>query len=417
MFTLEEYGASIDVGTSHIAINLVSLNDCKAIDYSVESNPQSVVGADVVTRLKYHASRSTSVVDLCKLVRNHIDGQLYEMFDSLSLPLDGIDKIVIVGNSAMHHILFDKDITPLLNEPFVGIDTHEISCNGQEIDIITLKRTRVYSPPLVGGFIGNDAIAVAVESGVTKKQEKALLVDIGVNTEVGLYDSETLHFASAASGPAFEEMSIEYGMSAKEGAISGFELGNESTSSNTETISDTPAQGICGSGSISILAALVENGLVDRSGTFVSPKESSHIEQRGDSRIFKVIRGRDDWIVLTQRDIRMIQQSKAAIRAAIEVLLQETGILPEDIEDFYITGEFGASLNPQEAFKISMFPQLPNAEIRQQANGAIKGANKILCSASGEELCHSISEQVRYVNLTSNPLFDKQYAIHRLFQC
>ena len=417
MLTLSRYGASIDIGTSHICINLLSLDECELLGHSVESNPQSVVGADVVTRLKYHASKTRRVLDLSKLVRNHIDSQLYEMLDSLSLPLGSISKAVIVGNSVMHHLLFDKDITPLLIEPFVGIDKHDISCNGQEIDIITLKGTSLYSPPLVGGFIGNDAIAAVIESGISRQEKKALLMDIGVNTEVGLYDGERTYFASAASGPAFEEMSIANGMSAKEGAISGFELGNESTPSNIQTIRNALAQGICGSGSISIVATLVENGLVDRCGTFVSPEESPYIERRGNSRIFKVMRGRNDWIVLTQRDVRMIQQSKAAIRAAIEVLFQETGIFPEDIEDLYITGEFGVSLNPQEAFRIGMIPKLPNAEIRQEANGAIKGANKILCSASGEELCYSISEQVRYVNLTSNALFDKEYGIHRLFQC
>jgi uncharacterized 2Fe-2S/4Fe-4S cluster protein (DUF4445 family) len=317
----------------------------------------------------------------------------------------------------MHHLLFEKDITPLHKEPFTGIDRHAISCSGHEIDIITLSGARVYSPPLVGGFIGNDAIAVAMESGVTRQKENAILIDIGVNTEVGIYDGDILHLASAASGPAFEEMSIENGMNAKAGAISRFEFTNGPGSSKIETILDAPVEGICGTGSISILAALIDEGLIDRFGTLLSPKKSPHIQQVGDSRIFKVVqRENGDWILLTQRDIRMIQQSKAAIRAAIEVLFDTAGLEPEDIEDCFITGEFGASLNLQEAFKIGIFPHLPNAEPRQQSNGAIKGANKILCSATGKELCSSISKKARYVNLTSNPLFNEQYAIHRLFQ-
>lgn len=414
---MQRYGASIDIGTSHVGINLCSLDDCKLVGHSFELNPQSVVGADILSRLKYHASQARSVLDLSKLIKNHIDGQLHEMLGALSLPLGSIGRAVIVGNSAMHHLFFDKDIRPLLKEPFVGINKHDISCTGKEIDMITLNSAEVFSPPLVGGFVGNDAIAVVVESGVMKQQRKAVLIDIGVNTEVGLYDEDKIYFASAASGPAFEEMSIADGMTAEAGAISTFRFGNESQFPNIETIGDEPVQGICGSGSISILAALLEKRLIDEFGTFVSPEESPHVQQLGDSRAFKVARGmNDDWILLTQQDIRMLQQSKAAIRAAIEVLFQEAKVMPEEVQHIFITGEFGASFSFQEAVKIGMFPTLEKAEIIQQPNGGLGGATKILCSADGEELCSSIADRIRYVNLTSNPVFDEQYAIHRVFE-
>ena len=77
----------------------------------------------------------------------------------------------------------------------------------------------VVSP--LAGFVGSDLLAGVVATRLTE-QPGSLLIDFGTNSEMALWDGQTLWVTSAAGGPAFESCGIQCGMPAEPGAIYRF---------------------------------------------------------------------------------------------------------------------------------------------------------------------------------------------------
>lgn len=73
---------------------------------------------------------------------------------------------------------------------------------------------------------------------------------------------------SCASGPAFEGMHIKHGMRAVTGAIEKISIDQENFDVHYQTIEETPAIGICGSGLVDALAEFLKAGIIDATGRF-----------------------------------------------------------------------------------------------------------------------------------------------------
>ena len=113
-------------------------------------------------------------------------------------------------------------------------------------------------------------------------------------------------------------------------------------------------------------------------------------------------------IILTQPDIRMLQQSKASIRAAFEIVLQNARLSPSDVETLYLTGVFGSGLIVDDAIRIGLLPVLINAEIKQEPAGACRGADMLHKLEIRKSAEHLVSE-INYIELTDNPQFKKRF--------
>ena len=85
-------------------------------------------------------------------------------------------------------------------------------------------------------------------------------------------------------------------------------------------------------------------------------------------------------IMVTRKDVNEIQLAKGAIRAGIEILLQEAGIPAEAIEEFIIAGAFGTYLDLGSALRVGMFPSIPLERFHQVGNAAGVGAKEMLIS-------------------------------------
>ena len=77
----------------------------------------------------------------------------------------------------------------------------------------------VISP--LAGFVGSDLLAGVLATRLTE-QPGSLLIDFGTNSEMALWDGQTLWVTSAAGGPAFESCGMQCGMPAEPGAIYRF---------------------------------------------------------------------------------------------------------------------------------------------------------------------------------------------------
>ena len=125
-------------------------------------------------------------------------------------------------------------------------------------------------------------------------------------------------------------------------------------------IGDVKPKGLCGSGLVDAVAELVKVGMLDGSGRFVpdevaptlAPALADRLTRVGDERVFVLHRphpGADpaDCVVLSQRDVREPQFSKAAISTGWSLLLDELGLEPRDVQQVLLAGSFGSYLSPR----------------------------------------------------------------------
>ncbi|MHA1576222.1 MAG: ASKHA domain-containing protein, partial [Candidatus Thorarchaeota archaeon] len=360
-------------------------------------------GFDVVTRIK------ASLVDpegtsLTNLIRDSINGLLEKTLRDTSINSRDLSSMVVVGNSVMHHLFFGLSPESLLTEPFVLHNKDSILVDAQDVGLSLSRNTQCYSPPLVESFIGSDAIAVIVDSGLHESSETKAAFDIGTNTEIIISHEEKISIASAASGPAFEGMALECGMPAIDGAIERIAIDPHSLEPTADTIGNTYPQGICGSGAISAIASLLDVGLLNREGSLKRNLVSDWIRSFGSILKYVVSKSntllKTPMITLSQPDIRMLQHSKGSIRATLEILLHHFDITSDNISSLYITGAFGYNVMIDDMVRIGMIPDFRFADIHKKIDGAICGADRFLFEPNLRDLANDIVNNLDYIELT-----------------
>jgi uncharacterized 2Fe-2S/4Fe-4S cluster protein (DUF4445 family) len=114
-------------------------------------------------------------------------------------------------------------------------------------------------------------------------------------------------------------------------------------------------------------------------------------------------------ISITQKDVREIQLGKAAIQAAIEVLLETEGISEREIHKVIIAGAFGSYIDITNAVAIGMLPHLPLNRFHQVGNAAGIGARIFLLSSTKREKIGDLLSRVKYLELASTKQFSKAF--------
>ena len=166
-------------------------------------------------------------------------------------------------------------------------------------------------------------------------------------------------------------------MRAAPGAVERVHIERQNSEVHISTIDDQPAVGICGSGILDAIAEMFRNGILDDKGHFSKTAAGIHHEN-GKSPSFILAGwdngGKNHIVEVTQVDVIEIQLAKGAIRAGIEVLFENGGIGPQDLDEVIIAGAFGTYLDPLNAIRIGLLPDIPLERIRQVGNAAGVGA-------------------------------------------
>jgi uncharacterized 2Fe-2S/4Fe-4S cluster protein (DUF4445 family) len=173
------------------------------------------------------------------------------------------------------------------------------------------------------------------------------------------------------------------------------------------TIGNERPVGICGSGILNAVAQLLDANIIDERGVLRGSSERLRASGKQAEFILALAgesgHGRD--VVVTRKDVNEIQLAKGAIRAGIEILLQEAQITAEDIEEFVIAGAFGTFLDLASALRVGMFPTIPLERYHQVGNAAGVGAKEMLVSKTRRAEAARIVSGVNYIELTTHPDF------------
>ena len=241
-------------------------------------------------------------------------------------------------------------------------------------------------PPLAG-FVGSDLLAGVLATHLTENETCGLFIDFGTNSEIALWDGQTLWVTSAAGGPAFEDSGISCGMSAEPGAV--YRVSLENGVLDFAVIAGGKARGLCGSGLIDLITNLVKSGKLGKTGRFTPDVPGE---------CFKLVEGEQS-LFLTKGDVDVFQRAKAAIGAGINILLAKAGMGRRDLHRICVGGAFGQFLNVANAQDVGLLPDIQPDLVELCGNTALAGCEWVLLSSEATKSLETLTEQAKIVNL------------------
>jgi uncharacterized 2Fe-2S/4Fe-4S cluster protein (DUF4445 family) len=398
------YGVAVDVGTTTVVAHLVDLTTATTVDAEATYNSQMKYGEDFIRRI-FYANQHDALGELQSLIVSDINNLIDTMCIRSKVSLNHVTCAVCAGNTAMIHFLLNLDPTYIRKEPYVPAANFIPPIRAAEVGIRISGRGLLYCLPSVAAYVGGDITAGVVATRLYASEGLALLIDIGTNGEVVLGNREWMVCASSSAGPAFEGSGVRNGMRAISGAIEKFSI-DDSLVTRFRTVGGAAPRGICGSGLLDVLAELFRVGILDRAGRFqrhVAPDRMREDEQGLLFVIHPASREHETpELVLTQADVANLIRSKAAIYAAVNLLVETMHVRMDDIECIYLAGGFGNYLDVAKAAFIGMLPDVPPEKIRFVGNSCIAGAKEALLSTSAYDMVREVANRLTYVDLMTN---------------
>jgi uncharacterized 2Fe-2S/4Fe-4S cluster protein (DUF4445 family)/DNA-binding GntR family transcriptional regulator len=422
-------GLAIDLGSTTVAAFVTTLNDGRVCAGAAALNQQTAFGADVISRMAAALQGPQSTQRLSMLAMS----SMVQAMDALKLSRRArqrIEKVTIVGNCAMHHLLLQYPVESLAGLPFQPYDKSPVRDSDGFFGDTFPPQASIALPPLIGGFVGSDALACLTYYGFDRATEPMAAIDLGTNGEVMVTDGLPPHgsgrilVASTAAGPAFEGVNISCGTRAVDGAIVGVRANHDDGSFELTTIGDQPPVGLTGSGLLDLIRELRKAGVIERSGRLAKEHPTfGHRFSADERNVRRVLitdqgvdrrgveegeEGKRVSLYITQHDIRELQKAKGAIRAATEILMGQLGLKPADIKHMILTGSFGSQLNVDAVLDLGMIPPIDRSVVEPSANGAGFGAALFLDDeefARGERIAAAAIQ----VDLDMDADFNRRY--------
>ncbi len=398
------FGIAIDVGTTTLAAKLFDETGVLAV--AACKNSQGQFGADVMSRIekaldnRQRALQEAIAADLNALVQ--------ELTDKAGCALSNVDTVAICGNTAMLYLLTGTNPISLSALPFEADRLFGEWVHGEELLLSSLPNARVYLCNCISAFVGADITAAVLATELCQTKKSGLLVDIGTNGEMALWQGGALTCCATAAGPAFEGAQLHSGMLAQNGAID--RIWFENGALQMHTLGNATPRGICASGILDAVYALLLEGAIDESGYL----DEGRLEELG---LFCEVNGQSacklaENVFVTQRDIRQIQLAKSAICAGIETLLTHT---ESEVETLFLAGGFGSYLDLQSAVGIGLVPKEFEKKTKVVGNAALDGTCKILCHKENLDTLGAIPKTACSINLAEHPLFMDAYVENMCF--
>ncbi len=384
----EAYGVACDIGSTTIAMHLVSLLSGRIAASSGASNPQIRFGEDLMSRVSYVMMNPDGREAMTKAVREAVNGLIGKVCAEGEVDRHDILDMVFVANPIMHHLFLGIDPTELGQAPFALAVSGALQYWAHEIDIDVNRGARLYMLPCIAGHVGADAAGATLAEGPYRQDKMMLLVDVGTNAEIVLGNKDRVVAASSPTGPAFEGAEISSGQRAAPGAIERVRIdpvtleprfrviGVEKWSDEegfTEAAASVGVTGICGSAIIEIVAEMYLSGIISEDGVVdgAMAAKSPRIIPNGRTFSYLLHEG-EQRITVTQNDIRAIQLAKAALYAGIKLLMEKQGV--DHVDTIRFAGAFGSFIDPKYAMVLGLIPDCDLDDVKAVGNAAGTGA-------------------------------------------
>lgn len=422
------YRLAVDLGTTSLQWSLLT-SDGTVTAQGSETNPQMGAGSDVMSRIAMARSdegrgrlRELVLQAFSRIVADvergptsadatpPSDNPAKEVTTPLA-PENRVEELCVAGNTAMTAILADAGVEGLASAPY-RLDIR----GGVVLALPGLPPTWI--PPLPAPFVGGD-LAAGYLAVLTDHAPAFpfVLADLGTNGEfvLALSPAHAL-VTSVALGPALEGIGLTFGTVAQKGAITAFTL---SPAGLVPHIMDADeADGISGTGYISLVHALLRAGLLDVDGRFIQSPSSplsarmarSIVSRRGEP-CLPLARG----LYLAARDIEEILKVKAAFSLAFERLLATAQMPSHALSGIHLAGALGQHALPADLEGLGFIPPGSGGRTRAVGNTSLRGAELLLTSPPLRDTLNTWREGCTVVDLTGAPDFSAAFLRHMHF--
>jgi uncharacterized 2Fe-2S/4Fe-4S cluster protein (DUF4445 family) len=419
----EAYGIACDIGSTTIAMHIVSLLSGRVAASAGTSNPQIRFGEDLMSRVSYVMMNPDGREAMTAAVREAISGLIDKACAEGSVNRADILDAVFVGNPIMHHLFLGIDPTELGGAPFALAVSGAVRAKADDIGLALNPGARLYMLPCIAGHVGADAAAVTLAEGPHRQDEKMLIVDVGTNAEIVLGDRERLVAASSPTGPAFEGAEISSGQRAAPGAIERVRIdpvtleprfrviGSEKWSDEdgfAESVAATGVTGICGSGIIEVVAEMFLAGIISEDGVVDGSLAARSPRIVPNGRTFSyIVREGEPRLAVTQNDVRAIQLAKAALYAGIRLLMEKLDITTVDAIRF--AGAFGSFIDPKYAMVLGLIPDCDLSKVKAVGNAAGAGARMALLNRGHRREIEATVRDIEKIETALEPRFQELF--------
>lgn len=425
--TRQNYSIVVDIGTTTIYGQILDLNSCVvvacpdgqcdgttlfALAEASDYNGQISYGEDVITRIVY-SQKPGGLKKLQEVVVSTINKIIDELLEMSKIDRSLISHMVIAGNTTMTQLLLDLDPKFIREAPYVPTANFIPPVRAIHLGIDLPDHVHTYIFPMVASYVGGDIVAGILGSGVFQRETLTLYMDIGTNGEIVLGNKDWLASVSCSAGPAFEGAGIKFGIRATRGAIEEVNINHRTYEPMILTIGRTKPIGICGSGLIDTVAALLEAGMIDPNGKFRRDLQTDRIRKGPDGYEYILAKKGEtavqEDIVLTEIDIENLIRTKAAIYAGCKVLLESVGLRFKDLEQVIIAGGFGRHLDLEKAIFIGLLPELDIDQFIFVGNGSLLGTRLLSFSKNLIKETERIALMMTNLELSNHPTFMNEF--------
>lgn len=405
------HGIAVDIGTTTVVVELVDLLTGEVLDCEADYNKQVMFGEDVLTRILYATEEEDGLPNLKKAIVGTINYLIGILAKRNGLRRRDIHFMTAAGNTTMTHLFLGLDPAQIRMDPYIPVANNIPFVRARETGIKINGHGYVYCLPGRSSYVGGDITADILSTGMHKKDELALLIDVGTNGEVVLGNKDWMVSASCSAGPAFEGGEVDFGIRATTGAIERVTL-TPDLDVKYQTIGNVKPKGICGSGLIDLLAELFMHGAMNKAGQ-LEPNGSKRIRDGEEGKEFVFVWAEDTNInkdmVVTEVDIKNIMRTKAAVFAACSLLLKSMDRKFDELERLYVAGGFGNYLDVRKSVYLGLLPDVSTDIYKFIGNGSVAGSRLVLLDSSKLDEAKEIVRKMTYIELSVNPMFYNEF--------
>ncbi len=415
------FGIAFDLGTTTVVATLLDLATGTPLAVASMLSKQQPFGADVITRISATMMDPAALGTLARLAHETLAELAAEVCAQAGVDPAEVCEVALAGNATMTHLALGIDPEPLGVAPFIMSARLLPEVLAADLGLPVHPRARAFCFPAFGAYVGGDITAGLLASGMDRDARTRLFIDIGTNCEIVLGNRDWLLATAAPGRPGLRgrghPLRDAGGRRRHRGRLD--DAGRGDAPGHRRRREPT---GLCGSGLVDAVASLVSVGLLDASGRFVPAEQAAavapglarRLTMLGQERVFVLHwRGEPgdvaDSIYLSQRDVRELQFAKAAIATGWNILLEEAGLAPGDVQQVLLAGSFGSYLSPASAIKIGLVPRMPALRVVSAGNVAGEGAKMALLSVRERAGALALLQEVRYVELSDRADFNDAF--------
>jgi uncharacterized 2Fe-2S/4Fe-4S cluster protein (DUF4445 family) len=406
------FGLALDIGTTKVTAYLVNLTTGEIVGTESDYNRQLMYGEDLVSRIGYTVDREDGTKDIQKAVLDTINDLIKRLAANHGVESNQIIDVCAAGNTVMTYFFLGRDASPLL-DPDVEVSREPASIDAKLLGLEASPYAKVYCLPCVSRFLGGDTVGDILLSGMHESDGISLLLDIGTNVGAIFGSRDWFLSTTAAAGPAFEGWGIKFGVRSVEGAIDRVQIDPTTLKANFKVIGDVRPKGICGSGLIDVMAEMLRNNILDSLGRINRKLDSPYVRKGDEGYEYVVVPasetdfGKD--IVVTEKDILNLIDSKAAACSAVSVMMKKMNLSVSDVARVFVCGAFANYMDLNSAVTIGLLPEFTKARVKFLGNGAVAGAYLTLVSQGYRERAVKIAELMTYFDLLKDADFMDEY--------